>query len=41
MSAYRAGCKVIMIPDQTQPDEELLQFLYKKVDTLIDLLDIV
>lgn len=21
MSAYRAGCKVVMVPDQTQPDE--------------------
>ena len=23
MSAYRAGCKVVMVPDQTEPDEEL------------------
>ena len=23
LSAYRAGCKVVMVPDQTQPDAEL------------------
>lgn len=34
MSAYRAGCKVIMVPDQTQPDEELSKHLYACVDTL-------
>jgi DNA helicase-2/ATP-dependent DNA helicase PcrA len=33
-SAYRAGCKVIMIPDLTQPDEELQKMLYKKLDSL-------
>ena len=33
-SAYRAGCKVIMIPDLTQPDEELKKMLYKKLDSL-------
>lgn len=34
LSAYRAGCKVIMVPDQTQPDEELAKCLYAKVDSL-------
>lgn len=34
LSAYRAGCKVIMVPDQTQPDEELSKCLYAKVDSL-------
>lgn len=37
LSAYRAGCKVIMVPDQTQPDEELSKCLYAKVDTLEDI----
>lgn len=34
LSAYRAGCKVIMVPDQTQPDEELKACLYACVPTL-------
>lgn len=34
LSAYRAGCRVIMVPDQTQPDEELAKCLYAKVDSL-------
>ena len=41
MSAYRAGCKTIMIPDQTQPDDELMKCIYKKCDSLRDLLDMV
>lgn len=36
-SAYRAGCKVIMIPDLTQPDSELEKLLYKKLDSLIQI----
>lgn len=36
-SAYRAGCNVVMVPDQTQPDEELMNILYAKVDSLVDL----
>ncbi|MCM1100047.1 MAG: HAD family phosphatase [Clostridium sp.] len=39
-SAYRAGCRVIMVPDQTQPDEELSACLYAKADTLHDIRDI-
>lgn len=34
MAAYRAGCKVVMVPDQTQPDEELGKLLYGCVDSL-------
>lgn len=34
MSAYRAGCKVVMVPDQTKPDQELLQCLYATADRL-------
>ena len=33
-SAYGAGCKVIMVPDQTEPDEELSKLLYACVDRL-------
>ena len=36
-SAAAAGCKVIMVPDQTQPDEELQSLLYSKVDSLLEL----
>lgn len=34
LSAYRAGCKVVMVPDQTLPDEELSKCLYACVDSL-------
>lgn len=37
MSAYRAGCKVVMVPDQTQPDEAFQQMLYKQAESLADL----
>lgn len=37
LSAYRAGCKVVMVPDQTQPDEELREKLYACVDELIEI----
>lgn len=36
-SAYGAGCKVIMVPDLTQPDEELGKLLYAKADCLLDI----
>lgn len=37
LSAYRAGCKPVMVPDLTQPDEELKQYLYDCVETVADL----
>ena len=37
-AAFRAGCKVVMVPDQTQPDEELRKCLYAKVDTLDEII---
>ena len=37
ISAYKAGCKVVMVPDQTQPDEELSAMLYAKCDSLTDI----
>ena len=39
-SAYLAGCKVIMIPDLTEPDEELTGKLYKRLDSLMDILEL-
>jgi DNA helicase-2/ATP-dependent DNA helicase PcrA len=40
MSAYNAGCKTIMIPDQTQPDAKLQKYIYKEFSSLKDLLTI-
>ena len=37
LSAYRAGLKVIMVPDQTKPDKELEGCLYACVDSLADI----
>lgn len=34
LSAYRAGCKVVMVPDQTPPDEALQDKLYACVEEL-------
>lgn len=36
-SAYGAGCRVIMVPDLSQPDEELASLLTWKAETLMDL----
>lgn len=36
-SAYAAGCKPIMVPDLTQPDEEIKPLLYQKADSLADI----
>ena len=36
-SAYAAGCKPVMVPDLTQPDEELMPMLYGVAETLIDI----
>lgn len=40
LSAYRAGCKVVMVPDQTQPDEETMKLLYAKKDSLLEICDL-
>ena len=34
LSAYRAGCRVVMVPDQTPPDEELKKYLYRTAQGL-------
>lgn len=41
LSAYRAGCHVVMVPDQTEPDEELRKLLYARVDTLEEMISLV
>lgn len=41
LSAYRAGCKVIMVPDQTAPDKTLHRCLSACVPTLADICDLV
>jgi DNA helicase-2/ATP-dependent DNA helicase PcrA len=40
MSAYRAHCTVVMVPDQTEPDERLREMLYARVDTLADIMNL-
>lgn len=41
LSAYRAGCRTVMVPDQTEPDEELKKYLYARVDSLPDILGLI
>ena len=41
MSAYEAGCKTVMIPDSTMPDNETKKLLYKQCDSLIQLIKII
>lgn len=38
LSAYRAGCLSVMIPDQDQPSEETKALLYAKADSLLDII---
>ena len=40
-SAYAAGCRVIMVPDQTEPDEEIRPMLYACVSSLDRIIDAV
>ena len=40
MSAHAAGCRTIMIPDLSQPDAELSRLLYRKLDTFVELINI-
>lgn len=39
-SAYNAGCLPVMVPDLSQPDDKTAELLYKKIDTLDCLIDI-
>ena len=38
LSAYRAGCKTVMVPDLDQPDTETERLLYAKADSLMDVI---
>lgn len=38
LSAYRAGCLPVMVPDQDQPDTDTLPLLYAKADSLADVI---
>ncbi len=38
LSASRAGCRVIMVPDQTPSDEELSARIWREVPTLSDII---
>lgn len=40
LSVYRAGLKPIMIPDLEQPKEQIKRILYAKLDSLIEIIDI-
>lgn len=40
LSVYRAGLKPIMIPDLEQPTEEVKNILYAKLNSLIELIEI-
>ena len=40
LSAFRAGCLSVMIPDQDQPDEQTVQRLYAKADSLRDIIEL-
>ena len=40
-SAYAAGCRPVMVPDLTLPDEEVTPLLYGVADTLADLKKII
>lgn len=40
LSAYRAGCIAVMVPDLDQPDEETVTRLHAKADTLKDIIEL-
>ena len=40
LSAYRAGCLPVMIPDLDQPNEDTQNLLFAKADSLADIIDI-
>lgn len=40
-SAYAAGCRTVMVPDQDELDKEIKPLLFGVAETLIDVIDIV
>ncbi len=41
MSAARAGCKTVMIPDLTEPTEELSAMIYARCDSLRNVINLI
>lgn len=41
LSAYKAGCKPVMVPDLTQPDKELKEYLYALANNLSELKSVI
>lgn len=41
LAAYRAGCKTIMVPDLTPPDNDTKKILYAVADSLSVIIDII
>ena len=41
ISAKRAGCIPVMVPDLSEPDEELLSCIYAREDSLIDVISLI
>lgn len=39
-SAYGAGCRVVMVPDLSEPDEELMKMICARADSLSDIMDL-
>lgn len=40
-SAASAGCVTVMVPDLTQPDEELSELIFAKADSLYEVIDLI
>ena len=40
ISAHSAGCKAVMVPDLSEPDNELKKLLFKRIDSLDLLIDV-
>lgn len=40
LSASRAGCRVVMVPDMDQPDDDTQKLLYAKADSLTDVMEL-
>ena len=41
LSASRAGCRPVFVPDQDQADEETMQLLYAHADSLMDIITMI
>ena len=41
LSASRAGCRPVFVPDQDQADEETMQLLYAHADSLLDIITMI